>query len=126
MLDYRVKTAAQFLSNMIMNEIRKFYRCVVAASKSFANDNAMKFSASLSYYTIFALGPILLLIISFAGIFWRKDAVQGKIFAELRGPLGNTAAYTKAYALQFGGGIRPDPTAVFIIKKESKEIPVNT
>jgi membrane protein len=35
------------------------------------------------------------------------------------------AAFTKAYALQFGGGIKPDETAVFIVKSESKEIPLN-
>ncbi|HOA36866.1 MAG TPA: YihY/virulence factor BrkB family protein, partial [Flavihumibacter sp.] len=54
--------------------------------------NGLKLSASLSYYTVFALGPILLLIISFAGIFYGKDAVQGKIFGQLNGLLGNSTA----------------------------------
>jgi membrane protein len=33
------------------------------------------------------------------------------------------AEFTKTYALQFGSGIIPSETAVFIIKQESKEIP---
>ena len=34
------------------------------------------------------------------------------------------AEFTKIYAMQYGGGIVPDETAVFIIKHESKEINV--
>ncbi|GAO42428.1 YihY/virulence factor BrkB family protein [Flavihumibacter petaseus] len=76
-----------------MKAIRTFYQCLLTAGKSFANDNAFKLSASLSYYTIFALGPVLLLMMSLAGIFFGKEAVQGKIFGQLRGLLGNSAAY---------------------------------
>jgi membrane protein len=35
------------------------------------------------------------------------------------------AEFTKMYALQAGAGIRPKDTAVFIIKKESKEVPTS-
>jgi membrane protein len=35
------------------------------------------------------------------------------------------AEFTKIYALHSGEGIRPKPTAVFIIKKESKEVPAS-
>jgi hypothetical protein len=32
------------------------------------------------------------------------------------------AEFTKVYTLNFGGGIVPDKTAVFIIKQEAKEL----
>jgi membrane protein len=35
------------------------------------------------------------------------------------------AEFTKMYALQAGAGIRPKETAVFIIKRESKEVPTS-
>jgi membrane protein len=35
------------------------------------------------------------------------------------------AEFTKMYALQAGEGIRPKQTAVFILKRESKEIPAS-
>jgi membrane protein len=35
------------------------------------------------------------------------------------------AEFTKMYALQTGSGIKPKQTAVFIIKKESKEVPTS-
>ena len=48
-----------------------------AAFNGFIDDRALKYSASLAYYTIFSLGPLLLLLISFAGVFLEKDAIQG-------------------------------------------------
>ncbi|KIC96322.1 YihY/virulence factor BrkB family protein [Flavihumibacter solisilvae] len=76
-----------------MKRIGDFFRLIKTAAKSFIEDDAMKLSASLSYYTVFALGPVLLLIISLAGIFWGREALEGKIFHEIRGLVGNSAAY---------------------------------
>lgn len=58
----------------------------------FLNDNCIKLSASLSYYTIFALGPMLIVIISFAGIFLGRDAVEGKLYDQIKALIGSAAA----------------------------------
>lgn len=58
----------------------------------FTNDRALKLSASLSYYTIFSLAPLLLLLISLAGVFFGKEAIQGHVFSEINGLIGNEAA----------------------------------
>jgi len=52
----------------------------------------MKYSASLSYYTVFSIGPILVLMIALAGIFYGEDAIEGKVFMELRSLVGTNAA----------------------------------
>ncbi|HEX2532718.1 MAG TPA: YihY/virulence factor BrkB family protein [Chitinophagaceae bacterium] len=62
------------------------------AGIGFVEDNAFKLSASLSYYTVFALGPLLMIIISLAGIVFRREAVQGKIYGELKDLIGPEAA----------------------------------
>lgn len=62
------------------------------AVNGFMDENCMKLSASLAYYTIFSLGPMLVLMISLAGIFLGQDAIEGKIFYEIKGLIGNTAA----------------------------------
>lgn len=74
-------------------QLKKFGRLIVSAGKSFARDDAIKLSASLSYYTVFALGPVLLLIISIAGIFYGEAALEGKLFSQIKGLLGNSVAY---------------------------------
>lgn len=58
----------------------------------FLDDRALKFSASLSYYTIFSLAPLLLLMISLAGFFFGREAIQGHVFSEINGLIGNEAA----------------------------------
>jgi membrane protein len=58
----------------------------------FLNDNCIKLSASLSYYTIFALGPMLVVIISFAGIFLGREAVEGKLYDQIKSLIGSAAA----------------------------------
>ncbi len=58
----------------------------------FLNEDSLKYSASLAYYTIFSLGPILVLMISLAGIFYGEEAIKGKVFTELNGLVGPTAA----------------------------------
>lgn len=58
----------------------------------FSDDKALKFSAALSYYTVFSLAPLLLLMISLAGIFFGEEAVRGHLFGEINGLIGNQAA----------------------------------
>jgi len=58
----------------------------------FMSDNAIKFSASLSYYTIFSLPPLLIVIIYLGGIFFGADAVRGEIFGQINGLVGDEAA----------------------------------
>ncbi|HET7180480.1 MAG TPA: YhjD/YihY/BrkB family envelope integrity protein, partial [Chryseosolibacter sp.] len=72
--------------------MRKFWLIVRQAFTEFITDHGLKFSASLSYYTVFSLGPVLIIIISLAGIFFGKDAVEGKIYAQLNGLVGSDAA----------------------------------
>jgi len=62
------------------------------AGSGFIEDNAFKLSASLSYYTIYALGPLLVIIISLAGIFFGEDAVEGRLYLQLVGLVGSDAA----------------------------------
>jgi membrane protein len=72
--------------------MRKWWLVLRQAGSEFLTDNGMKLSASLSYYTIFSLGPVLILLISFAGILFGKDAVKGKLFYQINGLVGNSAA----------------------------------
>lgn len=58
----------------------------------FMNVRGLKFSASLAYYTIFSLAPLLVLTISVAAIFFGQDAAEGKVFSEINGLVGNNVA----------------------------------
>ena len=60
--------------------------------KGFIEDNVLQLSAALSYYTIFSLPPLLIIIIGLSGIFFGADAVKGEIFGQINGLVGNDAA----------------------------------
>jgi membrane protein len=73
-----------------------FFKKVVFVFKEtfneFIEDNVLKLSAALSYYTIFSLPPLLIIIISITGFFFGGDAVRGELFGQINGLVGNDAA----------------------------------
>ena len=69
-----------------------FWRSIRQTAIDFNNDNAFKLAASLSYSMIFAIGPLLIVVISLAGIFWGQQAVEGKIYIQIKDLVGNAAA----------------------------------
>ena len=75
-----------------MKRARNIWKAFKMAGFGFIEDNALKLSASLSYYTVFALGPLLVMIMSLAGIFFGREAVQGRVYTQLNGLVGNAAA----------------------------------
>jgi membrane protein len=76
----------------IKKSIKKIGFLLKESFKEFIDDNAMKLSAALSYYTIFALPPLLIIIISLCGFFFGAEAVRGEIFGQINGLVGNAAA----------------------------------
>lgn len=60
--------------------------------KGFGNDKVTKLSGSLAYYTVFSMGPLLVVIISLCSIFLGREAVEGKIFEQLSGFVGHDTA----------------------------------
>ena len=75
-----------------MKKLKLYRRALKKAFNGFIEDNAFKLSASLSYYTVFAMGPLLLIIISLAGVFFGREAVQGKIYGQIKDLVGSEAA----------------------------------
>jgi membrane protein len=70
----------------------KFFKVAKNAAVEFLADKGMKLSAALAYYTVFSIGPVLVIIISLAGLFYGREAVQGKIYHQINGLIGNAAA----------------------------------
>ncbi len=58
----------------------------------FGDAKGLKFSASLSYYTMFSLAPLLVLTIALAALFFGQEAAEGQVFEEINGLVGNAAA----------------------------------
>ncbi len=58
----------------------------------FINDKVTKLSGSLAYFTVFSMGPLLVVMISFCGLFLGKEAVEGQVYSVLRNFIGQDTA----------------------------------
>lgn len=62
------------------------------AITAWLDDAAPSMGAALSYYTIFSLAPLLLIVMSVAGFVFGAEAARGELFGQLRGLMGADAA----------------------------------
>jgi len=65
---------------------------VKEAASDFADDECPRMAAALSYYTVFSLPPLLVLILLVASIFLDPQDVQGALAAQIQSLMGPDAA----------------------------------
>jgi membrane protein len=75
-----------------MNRLKILWQMLKDAGSGFDKHHVLTLSASLSFYTIFSLGPMLLVIIFFSNLFWERQAIEGTIYRHFSGVVGDTAA----------------------------------
>jgi len=73
-------------------KVKKVGYLLKDTTSEFIADDGMKLSAALSFYTIFSLPPLLIIIISLSGFFFGAEAVKGELFGQINGLVGNQAA----------------------------------
>jgi len=71
---------------------KRFFNLLVTAVKAWVADYAPSMGAAISYYTVFSLAPLLVIVIAMAGAFFGREAVQGMIVAQLAGLIGTDGA----------------------------------
>ena len=74
------------------HSLQEWWQLIKAAVTAWMDDYAPSMGAALSYYTVFSLAPMLLIVISVAGLIFGADAVRGEVFGQLRGLMGTEAA----------------------------------
>ncbi len=72
--------------------VNKLWLLIKSAVTAWIEDYAPSMGAALSYYTVFSLAPVLLIVISVAGLVFGAEAARGEIFGQLRGLMGTDAA----------------------------------
>src|SRR6187431_475973 len=80
--------------------LKKNWELVKSAASAWIDDYAPSMGAALAYYTLFSIAPLLLIVISIAGLVFGPDAASGHIFAELRELMGEQGASAAQAQLQ--------------------------
>ena len=65
---------------------------IKSSFRGFDENKVTKLSGSLAFYTVFSMGPLLIMIISLGGLFLGKEAVEGKIYGQMAGFIGSDSA----------------------------------
>jgi membrane protein len=68
------------------------WRLFWAAITGWSKDNVPRLGASLAYYTLFAISPILIIAIAIAGSVFGGEAVRGQIVGQIDGLIGTQGA----------------------------------
>jgi membrane protein len=69
-----------------------FWSMIKQTYNDWDNDHAASMGASLAYYTVFSLSPLLIIAIAIAGFMFGKQAAQGEIVRQIGGLVGHTSA----------------------------------
>lgn len=71
---------------------KKAYELIRETVFEWSNDKCPKLSAALSYYTVFSLAPLLVIVISIAGLLFDKSAAQGLVVYQIGDLIGDEGA----------------------------------
>jgi membrane protein len=74
---------------MLKKTGRRFFTLFKNAVNLFLQHNGMKLSAALSFYTVFSLSPLLIIVIAIAGVFVGKQAAEGKVYQQIGALIGD-------------------------------------
>lgn len=75
-----------------MRKLKTFFELLKRAYSSWINNDPWAESAIIAYYTIFSLPSLLIIIVSIAGYFFGREAVQGRINDQISEFIGTEAA----------------------------------
>jgi membrane protein len=66
----------------------------VQASRAWVNDNVPRLGASLSFYTLLSLAPVIVIVVAVAAGVYGQEAAQGRLASEIEGVAGPAVART--------------------------------
>ena len=58
----------------------------------YIEDDSLSRGAAIAYYTVFAIAPVLVIVISIAGLVYGEEAARGAIVGQLQGMMGHDGA----------------------------------
>ena len=71
---------------------KRTWNILKRSSSDFVADNVLKLSASLAFSTIFSLPGLLIIVIWFSNIFYRREVVEGSLYDQIAKFIGKDAA----------------------------------
>src|SRR5258708_14182405 len=83
---------------------------VKEAAANWSSHKDSRQGAALAYYSVFSLGPIIVIAIAVAGFFFGQEAVSGRVASSIKDMLGDTGA--KAVQAMWAEAVGPREVCV--------------
>lgn len=72
--------------------LSSFLLIIKEVSQEFSADNIVKYSASLSYYAVFSIAPLVVVLTTLFGFLFGQEAMEGRVYEQLNNFVGSKAA----------------------------------
>src|SRR5512132_3809684 len=95
---------------MILTQAQGIGSLLRDAFYAWLDDNAPANGAALAYYTVFALAPLLIIVIAIGGLAFGREAAQGHILGQIEGLVGEHGA--RAVQAMLENASQPGPGIV--------------
>src|SRR4029079_14269689 len=82
-----------------------WWTVVKEAATNWSSHKDARQGAALAYYSVFSLGPIIVIAIAIAGLLFGREAVTAQVLSTIKEMLGDTGA--KAIEAMLAGASRP-------------------
>src|SRR5579863_5729899 len=82
----------------------RIWRLLRDSTQAFIADDALSRGASISFYTITSIGPVLFIVVAIAGLVFGEDAARGAIASQLSELMGRASADLVQTALESASG----------------------
>lgn len=80
--------------------MKKIWLLIKTTIESWNNDYAPSMGAALSFYTLFSIAPLLLIVLSIIGLIFGEEAARGEIVGQLQNLMGEQGAMAVQALLQ--------------------------
>ena len=82
----------------------RIWRLLRDSVQAFIADDALSRGASISFYTVTSIGPVLFIVVAIAGLAFGEDAARGAVASQLSELMGRASADLVQTALQSASG----------------------
>lgn len=77
---------------LMRKRVVTFFRFMKQVFGEFAGGNIIKYSASLAYYTVLSLAPLLVIVLTATGFLFGQEAINGELYSQINKLVGSEAA----------------------------------
>jgi membrane protein len=100
---------------MVLRILRESFALFKDAAVAWGQDKGSLLAASLAYYTLFSLAPLLVISVAVAGFVFGEAAVEGQLVGQIEGVVGREIAITIQRIIENAAAVRTSGILATII-----------